>query len=89
MKDGLRVEAACGVIARDGVAQFFKIFGLTVRTDRAAGQSTVAAYIDALAGAVALTVAGGHGSKEEIVNATIVKLRVAVERDLHHLKGPR
>lgn len=86
LKDGLRVEAACTVVARHGVRQFFDTFGFAVRTDRLAGQGTVAAYIDALAGAMALTVAGGHDSKEEIVNATVLKLREAVERDLQHLK---
>lgn len=89
MKDGLRVEAACSIIARHGVRQFFDTFALTVRRDRHAGQSTVAAYVDALAGAVALTVAGGHASKEEIVNATIIKLREAIDRDLRHIKATR
>lgn len=87
MKDGLKIEHAAGVIARDTVQQHLGLFALVIRRDRAAGQDVVAAYIDALAGAVALTIAGGHGSKWEVMAATEAKLRECVDRDLAHLKN--
>jgi len=40
-----------------------------------------AAYVDGLAGAMALVIAGSHGSKEDIINATVTKLREAVDRE--------
>jgi len=61
-------------------------FAFTIRTNRRAGQSVTAAYVDGLAGAMALVIAGSHGSKEDIINATVTKLREAVDRDLRHLK---
>ena len=85
MKDGLKIEHAAAVTLRDAIRRHMATFTFVIRTDRHCGQSTVAAYVDGLAGAVALTIAGGHGSKDEVVNATITKLREAVNRDLQHL----
>lgn len=85
-KPGLSIEVAAGVTARDLIAQHFRAFYLVMKTDRAAGKAAVAAYIDGLAGAMALTIAGGHGSYWEVMAATEAKLREAVDRDLKHLK---
>jgi hypothetical protein len=85
MQDGLKIGTAASITLRDAIRQHMLSFGLTIRTDRRSGQAVVAAYIDGLAGALALTIAGGHGSKEDVVNATVAKLREAVDRDLRHL----
>jgi hypothetical protein len=85
IKDGLKIEHAAAVTLRDAIRQHMATFAFVIRTDRRCGQDIVAAYVDGLAGAVALTIAGGHGSKEEVVNATVRKLREAVDRDLQHL----
>jgi hypothetical protein len=83
--DGLKIETAAGVTLRDAIRQHMQSFALIIRTGRPSGQAVVAAYVDGLAGAMALTIAGGHGSREEVVNATVTKLREAVDRDLRHL----
>lgn len=86
MDDGLKIEAAAGILARDMMRKHMQNFAFKIRTNRHAGQDAVAAYIDGLAGVMALTIAGDHGSKDDVVNATITKLREAVDRDLRHLK---
>ncbi len=86
MNDGLKIETAAAFTLRDSIRQHMQSFGLTIRCHRSSGQAVVAAYIDGLAGAVALTIAGGHGGKDDIVNATVTKLREAVDRDLRHLE---
>ena len=85
MDDGLKIEHAAGVTLRDAIRKHMAAFSYTIRRGRHVGQDVVAAYIDGLAGAMALTIAGSHGSKEEIVNATLAKLREALDRDLQHL----
>ena len=85
MDDGLKIECAASVTLRDAIRKHMASFAHTIRKGRHCGQSVVAAYIDGLAGAMALTVVGNHGSKEEIVNATLAKLREAVDRDLQYL----
>jgi hypothetical protein len=44
------------------------------------------AYIDGLAGVAALTIAGGHGSRQDVMDALGVKLTEAIDRDLAHLR---
>ena len=83
---GLRIETAASVIARNFVTDHFAKFGLAIRRDRAAGQAMAAAYIDALSGSLALVIAGGHGSRDEVLQATIRTLRESVDRDLKMLK---
>jgi hypothetical protein len=87
MEDGLKIETAAGVTLRDAIRQHMQSFALTIRASRPSGQAVIAAYIDGLAGAVALTIAGGHGSKDNIIEAAITKLREAVDRDLRYLKS--
>lgn len=82
---GLRIESAASVTARDMIQKHMSTFARAIRADRAASQSTVAAYIDGLAGATALTVAGGHGSRTDVIETTVAKLREAIDRDLRHL----
>lgn len=86
MQDGLKVETAAGVTLRDAIRQHMQSFYFTIRANRESGQAVVAAYIDGLAGAMALTISSSHGSKEDVVNATVTKLREAVDRDLRHLE---
>lgn len=85
-KPGLRIETAASVTARDMITKHLQMFGPAVMSDRHTARQTTAAYTDGLAGAVALTIAGRHGSKEDVLNATIKSLRDAVDRDLKHLK---
>lgn len=82
---GLRIESAASVTLRDMIQKHMHTFAHVLRRDRNASQSTVAAYADGLAGAVALTIAGGHGSRTDIIDATIAKLRDSIDRDLRHL----
>lgn len=87
-KLGMSLETAASVLARDMITQHLAQFQYVIRADRAANQSTVAEYINGLAGVVALTIRGGHGSKDEVVDATVRAFRDAVERDLRHLGVP-
>ena len=82
---GFRIETAASVIARDLVTDYMARFALTIRRDRAASQAVVAVFIDALSGAMALTIAGKHGSREEVERLVAAKLRDALDRDLGHL----
>lgn len=82
---GLRVETAASVILRDAIHQHMRNFALVIRQDLACNRSVSAAYIDGLSGALALTIAGGHGSKEDVLNATIKTLRECVDRDLRFM----
>lgn len=87
-KPGLSIESASSVIARDFVKKHMHVFSHVIRKDRAAGQSTAAVFIDGLAGALALVIAGGHGqSRDEVLDAACKTLREAVNRDLRHLAG--
>lgn len=83
---GLRIESAASVVLRDTILKHMHAFGHVIRRDRATNKAVVAAYIDGMAGAIALTVAGGFGGSEDIINATVAELRKAVARDLKHLK---
>lgn len=85
MDDGLKIETAAALTLRDSICHHMQAFGLTIRTNRRSGQAVVAAYIDGLAGAVALTIVAGHGGKQDVIDATIAKLRESVDRDLTHL----
>lgn len=85
--DGMRLETAASAIARDLITQHLTTFGPAIRRDRIASQAVVAAYVDGLAGAIALTVAGGHGSLDEVIESTIDSLCKAIARDLRHLKA--
>ena len=87
MDDGLRIEAAASIAARDMITKHLGAFSHAIQRDRIAGQATVAAYIDGLAGVAALVIAGGYGSKSEVIEATIKSLCEAIERDLRHLKA--
>lgn len=88
-KPGLRIESAASVTLRDTIMSHFSIFGHVIKTDRAAGQSVVAAYIDGLAGATALVIAGGHASKEDAIYASVRAFKDALERDLASQRATR
>lgn len=86
-KPGLRQETAAALTLRDAIKQHMRIFAHVIRADRKAGQDVVAAYVDGLAGAIALTIRGGHGNRDEVTAATEAKLREAITRDLAQLAG--
>jgi len=83
----LRIETASSVVLLDTLQQYFHAFAHAIRADRAAGQACTAAFVDGLAGTMALVIAGGHGSKEDVLESTIAKLREAVDRDLRYQKA--
>jgi len=83
---GLRIESAASILARDMITKHMGQFQYAIRGDRAASYSTVAAYVDGLAGVVALTIAGKHASRDEAVEAAVKQLRAAIDRDLQHLR---
>jgi hypothetical protein len=85
-EDGLKIEVAAGIVARDQISKFFVQFAMSVRMNRQAARAVTAAYVDGLAGAVALAIQGRHGSKRDIVETTVRQLREAIERDLKHLR---
>lgn len=84
-KPGLRIESAASVTARDMITKHVTVFSHVIKHDRAASQSVVAAYVDGLAGVTALAIAGRQGSRTDVIEATIAKLREAIDRDLQHL----
>jgi hypothetical protein len=55
---GLRIETAASAILRHFIMQQMEQFGVVIRRDRACNAAVVAAYVDGLAGATALTIAG-------------------------------
>jgi hypothetical protein len=85
MDDGLKIETAAGVTLRDAIRTHMIVFAHTISTSRHCGQDVVAAYIDGLAGVMALAIAGSHASKDDVVNATLAKLREALDRDMQYL----
>lgn len=85
MDDGLKIETAAGVTLRDMIRQHMAAFAHIISANRHTGQAVIAAYIDGLSGAMALAIAASHASKEDIVNATLIKLREALDRDLQYL----
>lgn len=86
-KPGLRIETAAGVMAVDMIAQHVRTFQFAIKSDRLASAATVAAYIEGLAAVVGLTIAGRHGSKEDVLNATMVRLREETDKVLRKLKA--
>lgn len=85
-KPGLRIETAASVIARNFMADHLKQFRHVLLRDRAAGQTVALEYANGLAGTMALVIAGGHGSKEEVLHQMMQKLREYVDRDLQYLR---
>jgi hypothetical protein len=72
-------------VARDWLKNYMASFAPMIRQERATSQAAAAAMVDALSGVVALTIRGWHGTKDEVVEATIKSLREAIDRDLRHL----
>jgi hypothetical protein len=84
-KPGLSLETASSVIARDFIKKHMAQYHHVIRTDKLAGRAVAAAYIDALAGTLALVIAGGE-SKDDVLETVRHTLRASVERDLKHLR---
>lgn len=85
MNDGMKIETAAGVMLRDEIRRHMAAFAHVIRTNRHTGQDIIGAYISGLTAAMALAIAGGHASKEDIVNATLTKLRQVLDEDLQYL----
>lgn len=81
-KPGLSIESASSVIARGHIQKFLETFAHVIRADRVAGKAVHAEYVNGLAGVCALLIAGGQGSKDDVLNGTVAKLREYVDRDL-------
>jgi hypothetical protein len=86
-KPGLRQESAAAITLRDTITRHMNAFAHVIQHDREAGRAVVAAYIDGLAGAMALTVRGGHASRDEVDAGVRLQLNNALTRDLAHLAG--
>lgn len=84
-KPGLSIESAASVVIRDAIVKHMHTFGHVIRYDRAAAKSVHAEYVNALAGAMALMIAGGQAGRDELISATATKLIECLERDLRHL----
>lgn len=85
MNKGLSIESAASVTLRDTLESHMRTFNHVIRADRIAGKSVHAQYVNALAGTMALMIAGGQAGKEDIIAATTAKLVECIERDLQHL----
>lgn len=86
-KPGLRIESAASVTIRETIHRYFAVFSHVIRHDRTAGKSAHIEFVNGLAGVTSLLIAGGHGSREEITEATVAKLREYIDRDLQRLAG--
>lgn len=84
-KPGLRVETAASVIIHEFVLDHMSKFALTIRRDRLASTSVMGEYINAMAGTMALVIAGGHGSRDEVIALVQAKLLECLDRDLRHM----
>lgn len=83
---GLRLETGASILLRDLIQNHMQQFHHAIRRDKAASQSVLAAYVDGLAGAIALTAAGGLCSLDELFDDVSVRVRESVVRDLKHLR---
>lgn len=88
-KPGLSIESAASVVLRDAIVKHMDVFAHVIRFDRVAGRSVHAEYVNGLAGAMALMIAGGQVSRDELIAATAEKLIECMERDLRLLGGGR
>jgi hypothetical protein len=85
MNRGLSIESAASVTLRDTLGSHMRTFSHVIQFDRVAGKSVHAQYVNALAGAMALMIAGGQASKDDLIAVTTAKLVECIERDLRHL----
>lgn len=81
----MKLEHGAALVLRDLILDHMGKFAHVIRREQVAGRNVTAAYVDGLAGACALCVAGGQGSREEIEEAAIKAFRDALRRDLAHL----
>lgn len=86
-KPGFTMESAASLVLHDTIRQHMGMFAHVIRHDRVAGKSVHAEYLSGLAGVTALLIVGRHGSREDIIEMTIAKLREDIDRDLRHLAG--
>ncbi len=74
-------------VARDWLFSYVKSFAPSIRRERATSQAVSAVFIDGLAAVTAFTIAGRHGGKDEVIEATMKSLREAIDRDVMYLGG--
>jgi hypothetical protein len=84
-KPGLSIESAASVILRDATLKHMHTFAHVIQHDHVAGKSVHAEYVNALAGTMALMIAGGQCSRDDIIAGTATKLIECLERDLKML----
>jgi len=82
MKPGLSIESAASVILHKTILDHMHTFSHVIQHDHAAGKSVHAEYVNALAGTMALMIAGGQCSRDDIIAGTATKLIECLERDL-------
>ena len=85
IRNGLSIETAASVLATEMIQNHVAQFVDVIMRDKAANRSVVAAYIDGLSAVVALSIMGRQGSKEDVTENVIQRLRENIERDLKHL----
>lgn len=85
MNKGLSIESAASVTLRDTLESHMRTFNHVIRHDRVAGKSVHAQYVNALAGTMALMIAGGQAGRDDIIAVTMAKLVECIDRDLKHL----
>lgn len=87
IKPGLSIESAASVIMRDTVVKHMHTFAHAIKADHACAKSMHAVYVDALAGTIALMIAGGQAGRDELIAATATMLVNSLERDLQGLRN--
>ena len=84
-KPGLRIETAASVTAQNMIRDHLGKFAPAIMRDHGVAKSVHAEYTSGLAGVIALLIASGQGSQEDVFNGTIEKLREYVARDLRFM----
>ena len=82
---GLSVETAAHVILRDKIKRHLTEYSDAIMRDRKTGANAVAAFVDGLAGTMAMCVISGQVSRDDCLAATVHALRKALDRDLLQL----
>ena len=73
------------IMSRDWLKNFMRSFAPSIRNERETSRLASAAMIDGLAAVTALAIIGRQGTKDDIVESVVTKLRESIERDLRHL----
>lgn len=85
-RPGMNLETAASIVLRDTIHEYFSQFAFVIRGHRDVATSVISEFRNGMAGSIALAIAGGHASKDDILAAEFAKLKEYVERDLSRLK---